>query len=253
MRPNTVKRKWQQGKASVGSWLTTGSPLAAEMMAHVGCDWLTVDMEHNAIDLAQLQSLFHAIGTTPTIPMVRVPWNDPQILKRVLDIGAYGVVVPDIKTKEEAELAVGATRYPPLGFRGIGSRRGQLYGGPDYFDKANEEIALILMVEDISTVGRIDEIMSVKGFDAVFIGPNDLASSMGIPLGLDNPHPDHLAAVRRILEAGKRHNIPVGIHCGTPETVNQRIEEGFLWLALSSDGDIMHRAAREAFAKLKLS
>ena len=252
MRPNTVKQKWQQGKASVGSWLTTGSPLAAEMMAHVGFDWLTVDMEHNAIDLAQLQSLFHAITTTPTIPMVRVPWNDPQILKRVLDLGAYGVVVPDIKTAEEAELAVDATRYPPLGSRGIGSRRGQLYGGPDYFDKANEEIALILMIEDIGAVGRIDEIMSVKGFDAVFIGPNDLASSMGIPLGLDNPHPDHLAAVRRVLEAGKRHNIPVGIHCGTVQVVNQRIQEGFLWLALSSDGDIMHRAAREAFSQLKL-
>src|SRR3990170_7408647 len=123
MRSNTVRHKIRAGRPSIGTWLATGSPLAAEMLAHQGFDWLTLDMEHNAIDLAQLQGLFHAIATTPTLPFVRVPWNDPQVIKRVLDIGAYGVVVPSVMDREEAERAVGASRYPPDGFRGIGTLR----------------------------------------------------------------------------------------------------------------------------------
>ena len=118
MRKNKVKEKLQRGEPSIGSWISTGSPLVAELMAHMGFDWLTVDMEHNAIDLDDVVSCFYAIGTTDTVPFVRVPWNDPQILKRVLDIGAYGVVVPNVKSPEEAQQAVQSCRYPPEGFRG---------------------------------------------------------------------------------------------------------------------------------------
>ncbi|MGI8553056.1 MAG: HpcH/HpaI aldolase family protein [Dehalococcoidia bacterium] len=245
MRPNTVKRMWQQNQATVGSWLALGNPLAAEIMAHMGFDWLVVDMEHNAIDISMTQQCFQAIGTTDTVPMVRVPWNDPQVIKRVLDIGAYGVVIPNIKNPEEAQQAVGACRYPPEGFRGMGTLRGRLYGGPDYTDHANEEIAVILMIEHIEAVENAEAIMDVPGIDAIFIGPNDLAASMGLPLGLDNTHPDHVAAVRTVREAAKRRGIPLGIHCGTAEAVVQRIEEGFLWLAVSSDsGFLSAEAAR---------
>ena len=252
MRENLVKRKLRGNEPSIGTWISTGNPLTAEVLSHAGFDWLCVDMEHNAIDLADVLACFYAIGTTDTVPFVRVPWNDPQILKRVLDIGAYGVVVPNIKTPEEAELAVQACRYAPEGFRGMGTLRGRLYGGPDYYERANEEIAVVLMIEDSTAIRRIAEICEVPGIDILFIGPNDLASSLGVPGGYDNTHPDHVAAVRQVLETGKRFNIPVGIHCGSADEVNRRIEEGFLWMPIQSDARLLESAARSATQQVKL-
>jgi len=239
MRTNTAKRKLQEGQATIGTWLATGSSLAAEMLAHQGFDWLNVDMEHNAIDLQTTQSLFQAIATTDTIPFARVPWNDPQIIKRVLDIGAYGVVIPTIEDKAQAEQAVGACRYPPHGYRGMGTIRGRLYGGDDYAERANDEICVVLMLETKTAVDNADDILSVPGIDAVFIGPNDLAASMGLPLGLDNAHPDHVAAVESIRRSCENAGVPSGIHCATAQSVNQRIQEGFQWIALSSDAGLM--------------
>ena len=252
MRKNKVKEKLQLGEPSIGSWISTGSPLVAELMAHMGFDWLTVDMEHNAIDLDDVVSCFYAIGTTDTVPFVRVPWNDPQILKRVLDIGAYGVVVPNVKGPEEAQQAVQSCRYPPEGFRGIGSIRGRLYGGPDYYQRANEEIVVVLMIEDIRAVERIEEICTVPGIDVLFIGPNDLAASLGVPLGYNNPDKEHKAAVRKVLDAGKRSGVPIGIHCGSGEEVNRRIDEGFLWMPIVNDARFFASAAEEALAQVKL-
>ena len=252
MRKNLAKEKLQRGEPSIGTWISTGDPIVAEILAHAGFDWLTVDMEHNAIDMERLLTCFYAITTTDTVPFVRVPWNDPQVLKRVLDIGAYGVVVPNIKSPEEAELAIRACRYAPEGFRGVGGIRGRFYGGPDYYEKANEEIAVVLMIEDGEAVRRIAEICNVPGIDALFIGPNDLASSLGVPTGYDNPHPDHKAAVRQVLETGKRFNVPVGIHCGSAEEVNRRIEEGFLWLPIISDARFLTSAVSDALKIVRL-
>ncbi len=252
MRVNMVKQKLQRGEPSIGTWVSTGDPLVAEILAHAGFDWLTVDMEHNAIDMRDLMGCFQAIATTDTVPFVRVPWNDPQVLKRVLDVGAYGVVVPNIKNPEEAERAVQACRYPPEGFRGMGTLRGRLYGGPDYFEKANQEIAVILMIEDAEAIRRIEDICNVPGIDSLFIGPNDLASSLGVPLGLDNPHPDHKAAVRQVLETGKRFNLPVGIHCASPDEVNRRIEEGFQWISIVSDARFLAAGAQSALEQIRV-
>jgi len=168
----------------------------------------------------------------------------------VLDIGAYGVVIPNVLDRREAEQAVAACRYPPEGIRGVGTLRGRLYGGPDYIDAANREIAVIAMIEHIDAVNRAEDIMSTPGVDAIFIGPNDLAASMGLPLGLDNPHPEHQKAVAHVLAVGKRLGLPVGIHCGSVEAVNQRIAEGFLWLALSTDAGFLAEAALRAFQRL---
>jgi 4-hydroxy-2-oxoheptanedioate aldolase len=252
MRKNLVKEKLRRGDPSIGTWVSTGSPLVAEILAHSGLDWLTIDMEHNAIDMESLLACFYAIGTTDTMPFVRVPWNDPQVLKRVLDVGAYGVVVPNIKTPEEAELAVQACRYAPEGFRGVGGVRGRLYGGPDYFEKANEEICVVLMIEDTEAVRRIAEICTVPGIDVLFIGPNDLASSLGVPGGYDNRHPDHVAAVGQVLDTARRFNIPAGIHCGSADEVNRRIEQGFQWMPIVSDTRFLSGAAQSAADQVKL-
>ena len=251
MRRNSVKEALRKGEPSLGTWLSLGSPLVAEILAGMGFSWLTVDMEHTAVDYSLAQAMLQAIATTQAVPFIRVPWNDPKELKRALDIGAYGVIIPNIKSPEEAERAVKACRYPPQGFRGVGTLRGQVYGGPDYYARANEEVCVVLMIEDTEAVRRIEEIMRVPGADVFFIGPNDLASSMGVPLGLDNPHPDHKAAVRQVLETGKRLGVPVGIHCTSAEEASRRIEEGFLWLPVASDARFLMASAREALAHLK--
>jgi len=251
MRKNLVKEKLRRGEPSVGSWLAIGDPLAAETMAHTGFDWLTVDMEHNAIGWDSLLAMLIAISTTDVVPFVRTPWNDPMLIKRILDAGAYGVVVPNVKSREEAERAVAACRYPPVGIRGLGGGRARLYAGDDYFQHANEEISVHIMIEDVDAVGRAEEIMSVPGIDAVFIGPNDLACSMGVPLGLDNKHPDHVKAVTHILETGKKLGIPVGIHCASAGEVVRRIKDGWQWLALVGDTRFMAGAAQQALAEIK--
>ncbi len=252
MRKNKVKEKVQRGEPALGSLLSTGNPLAAEIMAHAGFDYLVVDMEHYPIDMSDLLNCFYAITTTDTVPFVRVPGNDYQMLKRVLDAGAYGVLIPNIKGPEDAERAVQACRYAPEGFRGVGGMRGQLYGGPDYRQEANKEIAVALMIEDIEAVRRIAEICDVHGVDILYIGPADLASSMGVPGGSDNSNPDHKAAVKQILDTGKRFNIPVAIHCGSSAELNRRIEEGFLVLSTGSDVRFLSAAAQSAFDQIKL-
>jgi 4-hydroxy-2-oxoheptanedioate aldolase len=205
MRKNMVKERLRRGEPCIGTWVDTGNPLAAEILAEAGYHWLAVDMEHNAIDLEDVLHCFYAMTTHDTVPFVRVPWNDPQILKRVLDIGAYGVFVPEIHGLEDAEAALRACRYAPQGARGVGGVRGRVYGGEDYHERANEEVAVVLMVEDIAMVRQLDQICRLPGLDGLFIGPQDLAASLGLSqLGYDNPDPDHRDAVNKVRQSRPR-------------------------------------------------
>jgi 4-hydroxy-2-oxoheptanedioate aldolase len=235
MKKNRVKELWREGKVAVGTWMVLGSPLVAEILANLGFDWLVIDTEHGAIDIGTTASIIQAIRTTDTVPMVRVPWNDPALIKRALDAGAYGLVIPMVNSREEAIAAVQATRYPPLGIRSYGGPRARLYGGADYFAHANEEIALIVQIEHIDAVNHIDEILSVEGVDGYFIGPNDLAVSMGLGPGMEQPDPRHGEAINRVIESGKKHGVPGGIHVGNAEEVNTRIAQGCLFMGLGSD------------------
>src|SRR5215216_4899514 len=142
MRENTVKSAWKAGKATVGAWLSIPSSYSAELMAHQGFDWLCIDMQHGVIDYRDAVAMLTAISTTETIPLVRVPWNDPAIIMKVLDAGAYGVVVPLVNNRAEAEAAVAACRYPPAGIRSNGANRASLYAGNqgDYVARANDEM-----------------------------------------------------------------------------------------------------------------
>lgn len=250
MKKNRVKELWREGKAAVGTWLVLGSPITAEIIAHMGFDWVVVDTEHGSIDIGITQSIIQAINITNTVPMVRVPWNDPALIKRALDAGAYGLVIPMVNSREEAIRAVKAARYPPLGIRSYGGPRARLYGGADYFEHANEEIALIMQIEHIEAVSRIDEILSVAGVDAFFIGPSDLAISMGLKPGMDQTDPRHVEAVSKVLAAGKKHGIPGGIHVGSPEAVNERIAQGCQFIGLASDERFLRSAASAALNKV---
>ncbi|MDP6448844.1 MAG: aldolase/citrate lyase family protein [Dehalococcoidales bacterium] len=250
MKKTRVKELWRNGEAAVGTWLVLGSPIAAEIIAHLGFDWVVIDTEHGSIDIDTTQSIVQAISTTDTVPIIRVPWNDPMSIKRALDAGAYGLVIPMVNSREEAISAVKATRYPPLGNRSYGGPRVRLYGGVDYFEHANEEIPLIVQIEHIDAVNHVDEILSVEGIDGFFIGPSDLAISLGLKPGLDNTNPKHVAAVSRILASGKKHGVAGGIQVGSAEAVNERITQGFQFIALTGDDGFLRSAALAAVNKV---
>ncbi len=246
MRENSVKAKWRAGQATIGAWLSLPDPYAAEIMAHQGFDWLCVDMQHGMIDYPNAVAMMTAISTTNTIPLVRVPWNDPAVIMKVLDAGAYGVVVPLINTRADAESAVAACRYPPAGIRSNGANRAVLYAGNqgDYVANANEQIACIPMIETKQALENLDEILSVPGVDAVYIGPSDLSFALGLPPRMDSDVPLHVETVAKILDACRRHGVVAGIHTGGPPFSAQKVKEGFQMVTVTTDGMAMTRGVR---------
>lgn len=255
MRHNHVKARLRSGEPSVGTWLALPSPEAAEYVSQLPMDWLVVDTEHNPIDITTLARMFTAMKASGTAPMVRIPWNSAENFKRVLDAGAWGVVVPMVNSREEAERAVAAARYPSTGTRSVGGGRHAISwdaGAADYFANANDQVLVVLQIEHIDGVNNADEILSVPGVDACFIGPNDLAASMGIGLGvpLESTDPQLVEAIGRIREACVRNGVAPGIHCSSAAGVNQRIAEGFQFCALSSELGLMLGAIGDALGQI---
>ena len=240
MRANHVRRRLAAGEPSVGTWLSLPSPEAAEYVSKLGFDWLVADAEHNPIDIRTLAQMFAAMANSDTAPMVRIPWNTPEHFKRVFDAGAWGVVVPMVNSRAEAERAVEAMRYHPLGSRSVGGGRHALSFGTsaaEYYRHANDELLLVLQIEHIQGVEHADEILSVPGVDACFIGPNDLAASMGMGLGvpLESDEPRLVEAIQHVRDACVRNGVAPGVHCSNAAGVNRRIEEGFRFLAMASE------------------
>lgn len=245
MRPNHVLRAWRENKQTVGGWLSVDSCHSAEVMAHAGFDWLCLDMQHGMLDYNDVKIMLPAISTTNTIPFVRVPWNEPYEIMKALDAGAYGVIIPLVNNREEAEKAVAACRYPPKGMRSFGPIRGAMYGGPGYVQEANDELACIVMIETAEALENLDAIMSTPGVDAVYIGPADLAYALELTPTGDNNDPKHVAAVTRIFETSQKHGIAAGIHTGSLEYTKRYLQQGFHMVTLGSDGAFMARLARQ--------
>ena len=219
--------------------MQTISPVSAELMANCDFDFLVVDAEHSAVDLPQAQALFQAIksGNPNCKPFVRLPGNDYTITKKYMDAGAVGVIAPLINCADDAKEIVMAVKYPPEGERGVGYCRDNLYGLKldDRVQSANMETFICVQVEHKVAVENIDEILSVKGIDAVFIGPYDLSASMGIIAQFE--HPDYQTAVAKILSACNKYNVMAGIHVIQPDIdeVIQRIDQGFKMIGFSLD------------------
>ena len=243
MRPNTVKRAWQNGERTIGAWLGSPSAHSAESMAHAGFDWLCVDMQHGIIDYTDAVDMLRAISQTDTMPFVRVEWSDPWRIMKVLDAGAYGVIVPLVNNREEAERAVWACRYPPIGGRSSGPARAAMYGGSGYAAEANDEIAVICMIETAEALENLDDILSVDGVDCAYIGPSDLAYALGLTPTGDNSDPRHVETVLNILEACKRHGVAPGAHTGSLEFRTKWLDAGFQMVTLGSDTGFMRLAA----------
>ncbi len=255
MRTNHVKRRLKAGEPSIGTWLALPSPESAEFVANLGLDWLVVDAEHNSVDPRTLALMFTAMAHFPVAPMVRIPTNTTENIKRALDQGAWGIVVPNVKSRAEAEAAVQATRYTPLGERGVGGGRHYLSfetSASEYYKAANEEILLVVMIEHITGVENANAILSTPGIDACFIGPNDLAASMGLGLGvpLESDFPSHMQAIDHVLQTCKKHGVAPGIHTSGAAGVNRRIAEGFQFCALASELRYMLGGLRDDIDKL---
>src|SRR3990172_8524975 len=171
MRENALKRPWAQDRPALGGWLTVPSSASAEVFAHAGFDWVCVDSQHGLIDYQVSVDKLRAISTTDAVPIVRVPWNEPGIIMKSLDAGAYGVIVPMVNTRAEAEAAVSYCRYAPRGVRSYGPSRAVLYSGRDYFQHANDTVLCIVMIETAQAIENLDDILSVAGVDVAYIGP----------------------------------------------------------------------------------
>ena len=245
MRANKLKEIWAKGDAVVNGWLSIPSGFSAEVMSHQGFDSLTVDMQHGVVDYQVAVTMLQAISTTPAIPLARVPWNDPARLMKILDAGVYGVICPMINTREEAEALVRACKYAPRGYRSWGPVRASIYAGADYGDHANEDIVVMPMIETAQAVGNIDDILSVKGVDAVYVGPSDLSLTLGCKPRLDQTDPPVVEAQLKIVAACKRHGVAAGIHNGTAAYALKMIEAGYQFVTLASDSRHMAMKAAE--------
>ena len=243
---NPVRETLSQGNVSLGGWLNLGSPLAAEVMASIGLEWLTIDAEHSPFDIPLIADTFRGIEARGAIPFVRAWDQDPVALARILDAGAYGIVVPHVSTPEQAAALVRAMRYPPRGARSAGTGRIAVMGA-DYRSTADDQILVIPQIEDMEGIDNAEAIMAVEGVDVGFLGPNDLALSMGVEPG----HPDHEAAIQKHLSACKKVGKPAGIPIRTVEGIKQRMAEGFQLIDIASDLRLLEVAARDTLAAVK--
>ena len=250
-RANRVRELWQAGKPVLNSWCGVPSSFAAEVMAHAGWDSLVVDMQHGMVDYQVMVTMLQAISTTATVPMVRVPWNDPAHIQKALDAGAYGIVCPMINNRAEAEKFVGSMRYAPVGYRSSGPIRASLYGGADYHAKANDIVVAFGMIETQEALDNLDQILSVKGLDAVYIGPSDLSISLGYAPGGDKPDEWMMTALKKVLDGCKRHKVQPGIHCGAPAYAKKMIEMGFTFVTVGGDNRFMTMGAQAAIQEMR--
>jgi 4-hydroxy-2-oxoheptanedioate aldolase len=246
MRANRLREAWAEGRAVTNCWLSLPGALATEILSHQGWDSLTIDLQHGQADYAQMCAMLTAISTTPTVPLVRVPWNNPGDVNRALDAGAYGVICPNIDTAEECERFVSACRYAPLGTRSVGPKRAVLYGGADYLAKANETILTFAQVESAKALANVKAIAAVKALDAIYIGPTDLGLSLGREPKADQTDPVVVQAIDAILAAAKQAGKRAAIYCKSVEYARAMIAKGFDFVTVTSDEALLSAGAAAA-------
>jgi 2-keto-3-deoxy-L-rhamnonate aldolase RhmA len=248
---NPVKKALREGKVVIGATVTAASPDVAASLAGVGFDFLWIEMEHSPLTLETVRAMILATRGLKAMPFTRVPINEPWLAKRVLDIGSLGIVFPFTSTRELAEQAVKACKYPPLGIRGYGpGLAAPRWGlsGIDYAKFANENVMVIVIIEQKLAIENIEEIAAVPGIDVLFIGANDLSFSLGVGGNINSPVVEE--AMNKVLAAGKKHNIPVGFPSGNPVEINKRIAQGFRFFQASSDLAMMTAGARDVLSKV---
>lgn len=248
MRENKLKTLWKNGGVAVNGWLGIPSSASAESMARCGWDSLVVDLQHGLVDYTDAVPMLQAISQTDATPMARVPWNMPDIIMKLLDAGAYGIVCPMINTRAECEEFIANCRYAPIGRRSFGPIRAVMYGGADYWKYANDTILTIAMIETQQALDNLDAILQTPSLDAIYVGPADLGLSLGHQPMADPTAPKVMDAIKYIIAGAKKHKIPAGIHCFSPDWAKQMIGLGYQLVTLGNDNSLMMGAARAAIA-----
>lgn len=251
MRTNKLRQIWASGGAAINGWLAIPSGFSAETMAHQGWDSLTVDLQHGVVDYQAAVTMMTAISTTDTVPIVRVPWLDPGHLMKALDAGAYAIICPMINTRADAEQLAAYTHYPPNGTRSFGPIRGLLYGGSDYPQSANDTVVIFAMIETREGLDHLDDILSVPGVDAVYVGPSDLSLALGCKPTLDDVDPPVAKAIAHIAERARAHGKVCGIHNTTPETALKRIAMGYQFVTIGSDARLMAAGSQAVLSSMR--
>jgi 2-dehydro-3-deoxyglucarate aldolase len=249
--PNSFRRDLQAGKQLIGCWVSLASNISTEILGYAGFDWLLVDGEHAPNDMSSFISQLQALKDSSSAPVVRPPWSEPVIIKRLLDIGFYNFLMPWIETAEQARAAVAATRYPPQGMRGMGTgHRSNRYGYvADYFTTINDNISVMVQIESEKGVDNAEAIAVIDGIDALFIGPSDLSAAMGF-MGQPN-HPDVQAAMARVLAAGTKHKKAVGILAPIEDDARRYLEQGMTFVAVGGDVGLLRTASKGLADKFK--
>jgi 4-hydroxy-2-oxoheptanedioate aldolase len=251
MRPNRVRELWRSDERVRATWILTGDPMVTEILANTDIDALIIDMQHGfSIGPERANACLLAISTTDVIPFVRIPWNDPVHFQYALDAGAYGIIVPMVNSKEDAIQAIQACRYPPLGARSIGANRVEHYAGQGYFQHANQEVICLVMIEHIDAVGEIEDIAAVPGLDGFFIGPGDLALSLGLGPGDGASSARFLEACDHVAKAAKRHGLVAGIAPSGPQDARRWHERGFGFCPVGSDWSFLVDGVKDCFSAI---
>ncbi len=251
MRPNTLKARIANGERVINAWCSIASSHVAEAIAHQGVDSVTIDLQHGALDFAAAFHMLQGVSTSPAIPLVRVPWNEPAIMTKVLDAGAYGIICPMIETQEEAAAFVAACRYPPLGSRSYGPNRVSFYAGTDYARHANSEILLLAQVETRRAVENVNAILAVPGLDGIYVGPADLSLSYGAPPSMAPTETAIIDAMDQVRERARSAGLIAGVHTDGAETARKRFAEGFQLCSLPTDLRLLINAVRRAVDEVK--
>ena len=249
----TLKNKLINGKLSLGSWITLGNSGIAEIMSNAGFDWLVVDLEHSTISIEQAGELIRTIELAGVAPLIRLTSNNPDQIKRVMDAGAHGIVVPMVNRVQDARDAVSATRYSPEGTRGVGLARAQGYGFnfENYRDGKAKKITLIVQIEHINAINELEDIINIDGVDGTFIGPYDLSGSLGKPGKWDDD--DVKQALLKYEKIAQKHEKLRGFHVVPPDykLVNEKINKGYNFIAFSFDAMFLGTIIRKEIKNIK--
>jgi len=254
MKTNPVKAKLREGKPSFGTWLSLGNLHATRVLARSGFDWLTLDMEHGAFDWSLAAMVFAAVADAGCVPLCRVPEGDHYCIKRALDAGAFGIVVPMVDTVEQARTAIAAARYPPLGNRSVGGGMHALNFAAtagEYYERANDEILVVLQTESPTGVAHAEDIYSLPGCDAIFVGPVDLRRNMIAPDGRKPTDGQFEEMIARVIAAGKKTGTPTGMHVMDPQSALDRAGQGMQFIAIASDLRMMNATAQDFIRMLR--
>lgn len=245
-----LKVRWRRDELTLGAWCLLPNALSAEMLAKGGFDWVLVDMQHGCMDYETAVNMIRAIDLGGVTPLVRVPWNEPGIIGRMLDAGAMGVVVPMIQDAEDARRAVDACLYPPAGRRSFGPIRVGTRDGAGYFASANQRVAVMPMIETADALANVEAIAAVPGVDALFVGPFDLSIALGLPPGDNDGEPLFDAALARIGEAARVAGIATAV-LANADLTPLRARQGFRMISVVTDAMVLNRAAAADLARAR--